>query len=151
MEELEKLAKQIKNKRLESNISMNDVAKQADITRATLFEIEKGNPKCAIGSYFKVMSILGIDFEIQNNIIDNSRERATRRILLKDKKINSFIVLCIESYASYLNKSTNVVFEKMQKAGLIDHLYDDYEDMHGMSNEYLNDYFDKYLIGENSL
>lgn len=151
MDELEGLAKQIKNKRLKANISMEEIAKQADITRVTLSEIEKGNPKCAIGSYFKVMSILGIDFGIQKVSKDSLRERASRRIFLKDKKINSFIVLCIESYASYLNKTTDVVFEKMQKAGLIDLLYDDYEDLHGTSNEYINDYFDKFLLGEHYL
>ena len=149
MDELEKLANQIRNKRLELNISMEVVARKANITRATYSEIEKGNPKCSIGSYFKVLELLRIDFSTNETKTKNSRERASRRVLAQEKKINSFVVLCIESYAAYLNKTTDAIFKKLQEAGLIDTLYNDYEDMHGMSSEYINDYFDKCLAGEN--
>ncbi len=149
MLDLKTLGKEIRNTRLAKNFSMDEVAKHADITRVTLTEIENGNPKSSIGSYFKVMSILGIGWFIDSNTKSKQRKRATRKILKIDKKINHWVVFSIELYAKHLDKQTNVVYKELEKRGLIDLLYNDYEELHGMSPEYINDYLDGCLkVGE---
>lgn len=147
MLDLKTLGKEIRNVRLNKNFSMEEVAKQADITRATLTEIENGNPKSSIGSYLKVMSILGISWSVDSNTKSKQRKRATRKILKIDKKINHWVVFTIELYAKHVNKQTNEVYKKLEKRGLINLLYNDYEDLHGMSPEYINDYLDGCLKG----
>lgn len=57
----------------------------------------------------------------------------------------SFKTYCIENYAEYKNISSSKVFEMFDKSGLLNHLENDYEDLHGMGKEYLIDYFDKWL------
>lgn len=57
----------------------------------------------------------------------------------------SFTTFCIEQYSDYTDKPSNVVYEIFKKTGLLELLREDYEDLHGMSIEWLNDFFDKYL------
>ena len=73
------------------------------------------------------------------------RNRATRINTLQDKKINGFIIMCVEQYADSVNKSSGDIYRKMLNKGLIEDMMDDYEDLHGMSKEYLNDYISKRL------
>lgn len=149
MFEIRNLGKNIRRARLEKNLSMDEVAKEVNISRATLSEIEKGNLKCEIGSYLKTMSLLGIEMSIGFSTKSKQRKRATRRILKRDKKINHWVVFTIELYANHINKPTDIVFKKLEEKGLIDLLYSDYEDLHGMSPEYVNDYLDGCFKGEN--
>ena len=60
MEELSILGAAIKEKRLSLNKRMEEVAKEANITRATLWSIEKGTGSCSAASLFKVMNVLGL-------------------------------------------------------------------------------------------
>ena len=48
---LEQMGEQIKLARLRRNLSVNLVAARANISRATLWAIEKGSPSVAIGYY----------------------------------------------------------------------------------------------------
>lgn len=64
MQRLVELGEEVKHRRIAYNFSMDDVAKKAGITRATISEIEKGNEKCSIESCFKVMSILDFCFSL---------------------------------------------------------------------------------------
>ena len=127
---------------------MEEVANKVGITRATLSEIEKGNPSCSFGSYLKVISILGIDLTINSKLKSKPRKRATRKILKLDKKINHWVVFTIELYAKHINKPTDLVYKKLEDKGLIDLLYADYEDLHGMSPEYVNEYLDGCFKGD---
>lgn len=148
MLDLKALGKQIREVRLMKNFSMEEIAQKANITRATLAEIENGNPRCAIGSYINVMSILEIDLLLSSKTKSKKRKRATRKILKSDKKINHWVVFTIELYAQHIDKSSDTVYKKLEKTGLIDMLYKDYEDLHGMSPEYINDFLDGCLKGE---
>ena len=62
-----------------------------------------------------------------------------------EKKINRFIIMCVEQYASSVNQSSRATYIKLHKAGIINELQDDYEDMHGMSTYSINEYIDKRL------
>ena len=92
MKELLVLGRTIKAKRLALNLRMDDVANKAGITRATLWSIEKGQSNCSICSLFKVLDILGLSFEINNQTNDQTRDRATRINSALDKKINRFVI-----------------------------------------------------------
>ena len=147
MLKLNDLTKQIRNARLAKNLSMEEVANKAGITRATLSEIENGNPNCAFGSYLKVLSILEIEVSVNSSVNSKHRKRATRKILKLDKKINHWVVFTIELYAKHVNKTTDIVYKKLEEKGLIDLLYNDYDDLHGMSPEYINEYLDGCFKG----
>lgn len=148
MIDLKVLGSQIRESRLAKNFSMEEIAKQAGITRATLSEIESGNPKCAIGSYLNVMSILGVEVSLGDGVNAKQRKRATRKILKIDKKINHWVVFTIEMYARHLNKPTDFVFKKLVENDLFNYLYEDYEDLHGFSPEYVNDFLDGCMKGD---
>lgn len=146
MEELLTLGKTIKAKRLALNMRMDDVAKKANITRATLWSIEKGTSNCSMTSLFKVLDVLGLSFNVSTNQPNISeRDRATRTNTSLDKKINRFVIMCVEQYASSINSSSSVVYKKMSEKGIINDLIGDYEDLHGMSITYINEYIASLL------
>ena len=146
MEDAVFLGRKIKEKRLALNLRMDDVAKKANITRPTLWAIEKGTGNYSVSSLFKVMNILGLSVTIDSNgSIDTTRNRASRLNTLLDKKINSFLIMCVEQYAHSMNRSSEEVYKEMSKKSIIKEMTEDYEDLHGMSTEYLNDYIGKML------
>ncbi|MBR6226418.1 MAG: DUF3791 domain-containing protein [Bacilli bacterium] len=65
--------------------------------------------------------------------------------MVLDKEINRFIVMCVEQYASFAEKSSREVFRDLDENGVIKELSDDYEDMHGMSADAINEYIGKRL------
>ena len=140
------IGKKIKSRRLQLNMRMDDVAKETGITRATLWSIENGSGNYTIGALLKVLSLfrLSIDVNAQEQGV---RKRATRTNSALDKRINRFIVMCVEQYASSVNQGSGAIYNELSKAGIIDELKDDYEDMHGMSTYSLNEYIGKRLSG----
>ena len=146
MESKFEIGEKIKNKRLQLNLRMDDVAKEVGITRSTLWSIENGNGNYTIDTLLKLLNFLNMSIDIDAQE-QGARRRATRTNSVLDKKINRFIVMCVEQYASSVNQSSNVVYSMLNKAGIINELKDDYEDMHGMSTYSLNEYIDKRLQG----
>lgn len=57
----------------------------------------------------------------------------------------SFIVFCIELYAEHVHKDSTEVYRLFEKNGLLELLDTEYEDLSGMSMEYLMCYFDEWL------
>lgn len=55
---LTQMGEQIKLARLRRNLSVELVAERADISRATLWKVEKGDPSVAIGIYAAVLHSL---------------------------------------------------------------------------------------------
>ena len=146
MENKFSIGEKIKNKRLQLNLRMDDVAKEAGVTRSTLWSIENGNGNYTIDTLLKVLCFLdmSLDVDIQER---GNRIRATRINSALDKKINRFIVMCVEQYASSVNQDSGAVYTRLSEAGIINELKDDYEDMHGMSTYSLNEYIGKRLQG----
>lgn len=62
----------------------------------------------------------------------------------------SFKAFCIEYYARHTGRSDTQVYDLFKEEGLLELLDSDYEDLHGMSMEYLMQFFDEYLGGKNS-
>ena len=63
---LSSMGRQIKLARLRRNLSVELVAERADISRATLWKVEKGDKTVAIGIYAAVLHALnGMDKDLQ--------------------------------------------------------------------------------------
>lgn len=60
----------------------------------------------------------------------------------------SFITFCIENYADFVKKPSNEIYNLFKQEGLLDLLRSDYEDLHGMSMEYMIQFCDSYLKKE---
>ena len=56
---LENMGEQIKLARLRRNLSVELIAERADISRATLWAVEKGTPTVSIGAYAAVLHAIG--------------------------------------------------------------------------------------------
>ncbi|MBE5762928.1 MAG: helix-turn-helix domain-containing protein [Clostridiales bacterium] len=138
------IGKIIKSKRLQKNLRMDDVAREVGITRVTLCSIENGKGNYSIDVLFKILNYLNISINFEEQAKE-TRRRATRVNSVLDKKINRFIVMCVEQYAYSVNQSSSSVYSKLNEIGVIKELKDDYEDMHGMSTYSLNEYIDKRL------
>lgn len=57
---LDQLGENIKLARKRRKLTAVQVAERADIARTTLYQIEKGSPKVALGAYFNVLKTLGL-------------------------------------------------------------------------------------------
>ena len=57
---LEKMGENIKIARKRRKLTMIQVAERADISRSTLYLIESGNSSVAMGAYFNVLRVLGL-------------------------------------------------------------------------------------------
>ncbi len=142
------LGKMIKEKRLAQNLRMDDVARKAGISRVTLWSIEKGEGNCSLSSLLRVMDVLGLRMAVENqSSLENERARATRANTVLSKKINRFIIMCVEQYALFSGIRSDVIYKEMKRKGVLDELESDYEDLHGMSAVYLNDYLKARMGG----
>lgn len=59
----------------------------------------------------------------------------------------SFKTFCIEFYSNHIHKSSDQVYELFKKEGVLELLDTDYDDLHGMSMEYMVQFIDEYLGG----
>ena len=58
---LDDLGENIKLARLRRKLNTTQVSERAGISRATLWQIEKGTPTVAMGAYFQVLFVLGLE------------------------------------------------------------------------------------------
>ena len=141
MTQLQQIGQTIKDCRLAKNLRMEDVAHEANISRVTLYNIEKGTGNYSISAMMNVLKVLDLYLNLENAISkSDERERATRLVTAYDKKVNHFVVMCIEEYAESINKPSEEVYKEMKKTGVISYLIKDYEDLHGMSTPFLNQF-----------
>lgn len=61
---LEQMGEQLKLARKRRKLTMNQVSERADISRTTLYAIERGDPSVAMGSYFNVLRTFGLQKDI---------------------------------------------------------------------------------------
>ena len=139
------IGKILKNKRLEQNLRMDDVAKEVLITRSTLWSIENGSGNYSIDILFRLLDFYNMSFNINSPKAKTNKLRASRISKTLDKKINRFIIMCVEQYALSSNKSSKSVYKALYEKGIIKELTVDYDDMHGMSTYSINEYIDKRL------
>ena len=142
------LGRLIREKRLLLNLTMDEVSRKANITRATLSSIENGSGNYSIDNLFEVLNLLSLELNLNTlEHVHLSKKRAMRINTMNDKKINRFIIMCVEQYALVSQKRSGDVYSNLLNKGIIKELKDDYEDLHGMSTLYINDYISS-LLGE---
>ena len=61
---LAEFGENIKYARLRRDLSSEQISERASISRNTLIKIEKGDESVAIGYYFRVLAILGLDKDL---------------------------------------------------------------------------------------
>ena len=80
------LGENIKYARLRRDLSSEQVAERAGISRNTLIKIEKGDEGVAIGYYFRVLAVLGLDKDILLVANDDELGRRFQDVKLTVKK-----------------------------------------------------------------
>lgn len=76
----------LKLARLRRIYSTQQVAERANISRPTLLSIEKGNPNVSIGTYVKVLFVLGLEKDILQLAKDDTLGRKLQDAKLLVKK-----------------------------------------------------------------
>ena len=79
---LETLGENIRLARLRRDLSAEQVAERADISRTTLMKVERGNEGVSMGNYFRVLAILGFEKDLINVAQDDELGR-----MLQDAKL----------------------------------------------------------------
>lgn len=82
---LYELGENIKLARLRRRLSAGQVSERAGISRSTLWLIEKGSPKVAMGSYFMVLFVLGLEKDLLKVAGDDLLGRKLQDIALLNK------------------------------------------------------------------
>lgn len=76
------LGERVKLARLRRRLTAAMVAERADISRATLHKIESGEPNVAMGSYYQVLRVLGLEEDFGQLAADDALGRK-----LQDSKL----------------------------------------------------------------
>jgi transcriptional regulator with XRE-family HTH domain len=83
---LEAVGENIKLARLRRKLSTAQIAERANISRSTLWLVEKGNPGVAIGTYLQVMFVLGLEKDFLNLVQDDVLGRKLQDATLLPKQ-----------------------------------------------------------------
>ena len=87
---LKTMGEQIKLARLRRELSTSLVCERADVSRATLWQIEKGSSTVSIGAYAAVLHALGgMDKDLTLIARDDETGRLFQDLKLKVKKLNN--------------------------------------------------------------
>lgn len=82
------LSQLIKSARLEQQMSAQEVADRAGISRSTYQRIEKGDPKCEIGMVFEVAVIVGVPlFEAEPSRLREKQRYIEEKLALLPQRI----------------------------------------------------------------
>lgn len=79
---LEKMGENIKLARKRRKSTTVQVAERANISRSTLYLIESGNPSVAMGGYFNVLRVLGLQDDFLKLAADDTLGRKLQDIEL---------------------------------------------------------------------
>ena len=84
---LQQLGEDIKLARLRRKLSAEQVAERAGISRSTLWQVEKGMPSVAIGTYLQVLFVFGLEKNFLNIANDDvlGRKLQDAEILIKKR------------------------------------------------------------------
>lgn len=83
---LEKLGENIKLARLRRKLSATQVAERSGINRTTLWNVEKGAPQVAMGTYCQVLFVLGMADDLLKIATDDELGRRLQDAELVVKK-----------------------------------------------------------------
>lgn len=76
---LNKLGQDINDARRRRRITIELMAERANLSRATVGKIERGDPSTSIGGYASVLFVLGMESRL-NDLVDSSHDLIGRRL-----------------------------------------------------------------------
>ena len=79
MKALKKLGQDINDARRRRRINISLMAERANISRSTIFKIEKGDPSVSMGAYTSVLFVLGMNHRLED-IADSTHDLVGRRL-----------------------------------------------------------------------
>ncbi len=79
---LEQMGENIKLARKRRKLTTIQVSERADIARSTLYLIETGNPRVAMGAYFNVLRVLGLQNDVLKLAADDELGRKLQDLAL---------------------------------------------------------------------
>jgi transcriptional regulator with XRE-family HTH domain len=84
---LAELGENIKLARLRRKLSMEQIGERANLGRTTLWAIEKGSPKVALGFYAQVLFVLGLEKDLLKIAVDDTlgRKLQDAKLLVKER------------------------------------------------------------------
>ncbi|GAP70541.1 protein containing helix-turn-helix domain [Bacteroidales bacterium 6E] len=82
---LEEMGENIKLARKRRHLTTIQVAERAGINRTTLYHIERGNPSVALGAYFNVLRVLGLQDDFLKLAADDELGRKLQDLKLMGK------------------------------------------------------------------
>jgi transcriptional regulator with XRE-family HTH domain len=80
---LSRLGERLKLARLRRKLSNAVVAQRAGISRTSLYKVEAGNPGATIGMYLRVMTVLGLETDINTLAADDKVGRKLQDLALQ--------------------------------------------------------------------
>ena len=83
---LEKMGLRIKNARLRRNITAEEIADRAGISKGTLTSIEKGVASVSIGAYASVLHALGLGNDLELIATDEEGKQKFEKMYLKKRE-----------------------------------------------------------------
>jgi len=83
---LSNLGENVRLARLRRKLSMEKVAERANVSRSTLWNIEKGAPQVAIGKLIRVLSALNLEKDLQEVAKDDELGRKLQDAKLLTKQ-----------------------------------------------------------------
>lgn len=86
LEIFEQVGENIKLARKRRKLSTIQVAERADINRATLYQVEKGNPGVSMGAYFNVLRVLSLQDDFLKLATDDELGRKLQDLELLGKQ-----------------------------------------------------------------
>lgn len=89
LESVSLLASLIRASRIANKLSTTEVAERAGISRSLLQRIEKGDPKCNIGAFFEVATIVGVKlFDADETTLNKHIRQVEDKLTLLPKAIH---------------------------------------------------------------
>ena len=86
-EKLKKMGQRIKKARLRRNISAEMISKKAGIGESTFYAIERGVSTVSLGAYAAVLSILGLNNDLDSIAVDEeAKKQLYEQNLVKRKR-----------------------------------------------------------------
>jgi transcriptional regulator with XRE-family HTH domain len=83
---LKQLGEQFKLARLRRKLSMEHVAERANISKSTLWRIEKGDSGVSVGNFYHVLIALGLESDLLQLAADDELGRKIQDAELSTKK-----------------------------------------------------------------
>ena len=83
---LKELGENIKLARLRRQLGSEQIAERDNIARSTLWQIEKGSPSVAMGTYLQVLFVLGLENDILKIAADDElgRKLQDAKLIVKE-------------------------------------------------------------------